>query len=153
MEPQILDLNESTNLQHANYAGFWIRFGAVLIDGILLGIVQVIVNFIFLGTVMNNNFMSSGTATMIYLFNLLVGLLYSTLLESSSKQATIGKMAVGIRVTDLNGERISFGRALGRHLSKFISAIILGIGYIMAAFDEKKRALHDKMAGTYVIQK
>jgi uncharacterized RDD family membrane protein YckC len=153
MEPQILDLNESTNIQHANYAGFWIRFGAAFIDGILLGIIQVIANFIFLGTFLNNNFMGSGIAAIIYIFNLLVGLLYSTLLESSSKQATIGKMAVGIRVTDLNGERISFGKALGRHLSKFISAIILGIGYIMAGFDEKKRALHDKIAGTYVIYK
>jgi uncharacterized RDD family membrane protein YckC len=74
-------------------------------------------------------------------------------MESSERQATFGKIALGIKVTDLNGDRISFAKASGRHFAKIISAIILLIGYIMAAFDSKKQALHDKMAGTLVLNK
>jgi uncharacterized RDD family membrane protein YckC len=87
------------------------------------------------------------------LINLVLGWVYAAAMESSDRQATLGKMAVGIKVTDMNGERISFGKATGRHFAKIISAIILLIGYIMAAFDSKKQALHDKMAGTLVLNK
>jgi uncharacterized RDD family membrane protein YckC len=71
---------------------------------------------------------------------------------SSNKKATVGKMAMGIVVVDLNGNKISFGKAIGRYFSKIVSAIILGIGYFMAFFDDKKRTLHDKMVGTLVIK-
>ena len=74
-------------------------------------------------------------------------------MESSVNQGTIGKMALNLKVTDLNGERISFGRATGRFFAKYISSITLLIGYIMAAFTERKQALHDMIAGTYVIKK
>lgn len=79
--------------------------------------------------------------------------LYFALMESSSKQATLGKMLLGIIVTDLNNNRISFGKASGRYWGKLISIIILGIGFIMAGTTSKKQALHDKMAGTLVIIK
>ena len=79
--------------------------------------------------------------------------LYYALLESSSWQATLGKKALGLEVTDLEGRRISFGRASGRFFGKIISAIILYIGFLMAGFTEKKQALHDMMAGTLVIRK
>ena len=75
------------------------------------------------------------------------------MLESSANQATVGKMALGIQVTDLQGNRISFGRALGRTLAKILSGLILLIGYIMAAFTEKKQGLHDMIAGTLVVKK
>ena len=78
--------------------------------------------------------------------------LYFALMESSSKQATLGKMALGIRVTDVNGNRIGFGRATGRHFAKILSGLILGIGFLMAAFTEKKQALHDMIAGTLVVK-
>jgi uncharacterized RDD family membrane protein YckC len=78
--------------------------------------------------------------------------LYFALLESSSKQATVGKMALGIRVTDLDGRRITFGRATGRHFGKILSGLILGIGFLMAAFTERKQALHDMLAGTLVVR-
>ena len=65
----------------------------------------------------------------------------------------MGKKALGIIVTDISGQRISFGRATGRYFAKQLSTIILLIGYIMAAFTEKKQALHDMMAGTLVIKK
>jgi uncharacterized RDD family membrane protein YckC len=74
-------------------------------------------------------------------------------MESSSKQATLGKMALGIIVTDLEGQRISFGKATGRHFSKIVSGIILYIGFIMVAFTEKKQGLHDMMAGCLVVVK
>jgi uncharacterized RDD family membrane protein YckC len=79
--------------------------------------------------------------------------LYYSLLESSAWQATLGKKALGLEVTDLDGNRIGFGRATGRFFAKFISWIILLIGYIMAGFTEKKQALHDILAGTLVIRK
>jgi uncharacterized RDD family membrane protein YckC len=74
-------------------------------------------------------------------------------MERSAKQATVGKLAIGIKVTDLDGGRISFWRALGRTFAKIISGIILFIGYIMAAFTERKQALHDKIADTLVVKR
>ena len=79
--------------------------------------------------------------------------LYHTLMESSRRQATLGKMALGIIVTDLNGNRISFARANGRFFGKWISSMIMNIGYLMAAFTEKKQALHDMLASCLVILK
>jgi uncharacterized RDD family membrane protein YckC len=87
------------------------------------------------------------------LLRLMLNWLYFSLLESSAWQATLGKKALGLEVTDLDGNRISFGRATGRFFAKFISSIILGVGYIMAGFTEKKQALHDILAGTLVIRK
>ena len=74
-------------------------------------------------------------------------------MESSSKQATLGKLALGIVVTDLSGNRISFGRATGRYFGKIVSGMIMCIGYIMAGFTERKQALHDIMASCLVILK
>jgi uncharacterized RDD family membrane protein YckC len=76
--------------------------------------------------------------------------LYEAFMESSSYQATLGKMIFGLKVTDLNGNRICFARATGRHFAKILSAMILGIGYIMVAFTERKQGLHDLLAGTLV---
>ena len=78
--------------------------------------------------------------------------IYEAAMESSSRQATVGKMALGLKVTDLKGRRVSFARATGRHFAKFISGMILLIGYIMAGFTERKQALHDMIAGTLVIR-
>lgn len=78
--------------------------------------------------------------------------LYYALMESSSKQATIGKLALGLRVTDLNLHPIDFGRATGRYFGKIISGLLLLIGYIMAGITERKQALHDILAGTLVIR-
>jgi len=75
--------------------------------------------------------------------------IYEAAMESSSKQATLGKMALGLKVTDEQGRRISFARATARYFSKFISAILF-IGYIMAGFTARKQALHDMIAGTLV---
>jgi uncharacterized RDD family membrane protein YckC len=117
------------------YAGFWMRVGAYLLDVLILVIPLGILSLLpFLGIVIN-----------------IVGIwLYFALQESSERQATIGKRALNIYVTDLQGRRISFGQASGRHFGKIISSFILGIGYMMAGFTEKKQALHDIMASTLV---
>ena len=79
--------------------------------------------------------------------------LYFALMESSSKQGTLGKMALGIKVTDLDGNRISFGKATGRYFGKILSGMIMNIGFIMAAFTDKKQGLHDMLAKTLVLNK
>jgi uncharacterized RDD family membrane protein YckC len=77
---------------------------------------------------------------------------YFSLMESSKYRATIGKIALGIIVVDRHNEQLSFAKALLRNLSKIISAAIIGIGYIMILFDERKQGLHDKIAETFVLK-
>jgi uncharacterized RDD family membrane protein YckC len=78
-------------------------------------------------------------------------MVYYSLLESSSWQGTLGKKLLGMRVTDLNGNRISFGRATGRYFGKILSGMICFIGFVMVAFTEKRQGLHDMLAGTLVV--
>ena len=121
------------------YAGFWKRFGAIIIDGLIVGAATCILFVVSWG-----------------LFSpvlIVTGWLYFALMESSAKQATLGKMALGIVVTDMGGKRLSFGRATGRFFGRIISGLILGIGYLMIAFTEKKQGLHDMIANTLVINK
>jgi uncharacterized RDD family membrane protein YckC len=88
------------------------------------------------------------------LISILIQWLYHAYLESGEKQATWGKQALGIYVTDLMGNRVTFGRASGRFFAKIVTGMIpLGIGYIMAGFTERKQALHDMMAGSLVLRR
>ena len=143
------------------YAGFWRRFVAVLVDSIILAIGGAIIGGIvgaIIGGVLGASGTDLGTIKAVagvvgYIISIVLNWLYFTLLESSSKQATLGKMAIGIIVTDLIGNRISFGKANARYWGKIVSAIILLIGFIMAGFTQKKQALHDIMAGTLVVKK
>lgn len=142
---EILDLpSEGSNNRQLNYAGFWIRFAAYLIDLILVIIVMIILLFAFdmLET-------SEGIAN---LMSFSIMLVYYSVMESSSTQGTIGKMALKLKVGDKDGNRLTYMNALGRYFAKIPSSMILGIGYLMAGWDEKKRALHDKIADTYVYQ-
>jgi uncharacterized RDD family membrane protein YckC len=151
-----------------SYAGFWRRFAAYLIDAIVvsvgLGIVLVVLNLLGLPlfedvqTATQVEGLSASaevTATptpLATVIIIVVEWLYFAGLESSALQATVGKLALGIRVTDLQGERIGFGRATGRLLAKIISALILYIGFIMAGFTARKQALHDMICGTLVVR-
>ena len=149
---QILDtpINTSRNLR---YAGFWIRVAAYLIDGLLLGVLNAIVQLLVLGDIAAFSRNASPNFTAFGFYFLAMFTLYTLYfcgMESSVRQATLGKMAVGIKVGDSNGERISFANALGRFFAKIISALILYIGFMMAGWDSKKQALHDKLADTYV---
>ncbi|MCH7883598.1 RDD family protein [Patescibacteria group bacterium] len=136
-----------------SYTGFWKRFAAFIIDWFITLVGGFIIGFIF-GFVYG---FSTGTAEGVEFFSGVLGFLaswiYYAAMESSQKQATIGKMALGIKVTDLNGDRISFGKASGRFFGKIISGLILGIGFLMIAFTSKKQGLHDIMAGCLVVNK
>ena len=149
-----------------SYAGFWKRFAAMLIDNILLSIVYFLIFTPLLGLVglgaASQEYESEAAAGLLaalfgtYLVTaivliMLAGWLYFALMESSSRGATLGKLALGIRVTDLNGSRISFGRATGRYFGKIVSGMILHIGFLMAGFTQQKQALHDIIAGCLVI--
>lgn len=140
---QILDTTEIN--QNREYAGFWIRTGAYLIDGILLGIVQAIISF-----AMYQDYSFTEPRPALTIINLVIGVIYFAAMESSEKQATLGKMAVGIRVGDENGNRITLGNAIGRYFAKILSALILCIGFLMVAWDKRKQGLHDKIASTIV---
>jgi uncharacterized RDD family membrane protein YckC len=133
------------------YGGFWIRVLAYVIDGILLGIAGGIIGRLF-GPVVpemtfDQVFFSPRTG-----LSLIVGWLYFALLESSERGATVGKMALGLRVVTSRGERLTFLNATGRYFAKFLSALILGIGFLMVAFTDRKRGLHDMIADTLVIK-
>jgi uncharacterized RDD family membrane protein YckC len=144
------------------YAGFWIRFVAFFIDSIIMWVAQMIIQVPlyaiggvtggFGGSSSAQSGAAVGIMLLAWVLSIVVNWLYYAIMESSTKQATLGKMAMGIKVTTLEGQRINFGRATGRYFGKIISGIILLIGYIMAAFTERKQALHDMMAGTLVVK-
>ena len=129
------------------YGGFWERFVAALINGIILGAIQFGFSYFILGTSIfdSDNYGSSGVG-------LLIGLAYHTYFISSEKQATLGKQAMGLKVITIHGDRLTPLNAAGRFFATYLSLLILMIGYIMAAFDSKKQALHDRLANTYVIR-
>ena len=144
--------------ENNSYAGFWMRFFAYLIDIIIL---QVATSIVYFANTLRQMRVSFDDIDLDLYGNISVGenisiglfaLLYFSIMESSKLQATLGKMALGIKVVDLNGQRISFVNALGRYFGKILSGIIFLIGYIMAAFTKKKQALHDILAGTLVIK-
>ncbi len=145
----------------AGYGGFWIRFVAVIIDAIILSIalfpIRLLVFAVMhvrpyrMGPVYDGNFGPIVAALpALWGLNTLAGWLYEALTTSSAWQATLGKRILNLKVTDEAGNRISFARATGRHVAKYLSAVIFFIGFIMAAFTERKRALHDMLAGTLV---
>jgi uncharacterized RDD family membrane protein YckC len=152
------------------YAGFWLRLLALLIDNVVMGIgfVLILIPLIFLTGL--GEFLSqihpdeeindAGIFALIgFIFlaataSLVFTWLYHALMESSEWQATVGKKALGLVVTDMAGRRVSFGRSTGRHFGKIITNMMpFLIGYIMAGFTEKKQALHDMLAGCLVLRR
>jgi len=154
------------------YASFGARFVALLIDSVIVGCI----NFIVVAPIMG--VLGLGVASQVQdgqpiseeqavgmiaglvagIFSAMlavwiISLLYFAIMESSKAQASVGKMAMGIKVTDLDGNRVSFGKAFLRSIGKVLSQMIMYIGYLMAAFTEKKQGLHDIIAGTLVVKK
>ncbi len=143
------------------YAGFWVRLLAYLIDFVVLTIAQFAIFAVFGVSLMATDPMDPDSAANIFAttggiiaYSIVVigSILYFVLMESTARQGTLGKMALGLVVTDTAGRRISFARALGRYFAKILSGVILLIGYIMIAFTERKQGLHDLIASTYVIK-
>ncbi|MGA8036807.1 MAG: RDD family protein [Candidatus Acidiferrales bacterium] len=163
LEPRYQPLRPRT----APYAGFWLRLVAWFIDAIVLGVAGNILLLPFGGWMGFNLhrimmgqpprpedfFPLAGFALRAFIIKNILHWIYYALLESSNWQATVGKKALGLEVTDLAGARISFGRATGRFVGRYLSVMTLGIGFLMIGFTEKKQALHDLLAGTLVIRK
>ena len=142
------------------YAGFWIRVLATIIDRLILGVVLSPLFFIYVlpaiikgsqgGFDEDNPQFVFTVAPAVWIIGFAVSWAYEAILTSSEWQGTVGKRVLGLKVTDLNGNRISLGRATGRFFSKILSFAICYIGVIMVAFTERKQGLHDTLAGTLV---
>lgn len=129
------------------YAGFWRRFAAALLD-----VMIVIVPVVVLGIVVALITGPKSTATLVAdLCALAAFWLYFAIMESSGRQATLGKLAFGMRVTGLRGERISFTQATSRFFAKIFSALSLGVGFLVAAVTRRKQALHDLISSSLVV--
>jgi len=164
----------SENNFKPKFAGFWLRFVAYIIDSfvisaagfilsvpVILGIIAFAVNiegvddprdFFRNGNWINIGWIV-GLIVLAIIFNIVMQWLYYALMESSKQGGTLGKMVLGIRVVDLEGNRISFARATGRYFARIVTNMTLLIGYIIAGFTEKKQALHDMIASCIVIVK
>jgi uncharacterized RDD family membrane protein YckC len=156
---------------NVTYAGFWLRVVAYLIDGLIIGLVMMLLMvplFLMMGGVSLLTSLSQAgnhpDQTAVWAFMSLIAILsgvgmlgqwlYFAYMESGEKQATWGKQALGLYVTDLSGNRITFGRATGRFFAKLVTGLIpLGLGYIMAGFTERKQALHDMIASCLVLRR
>lgn len=149
---QIVDSRNESNTGEqtsvAIYANFWLRLGAVMIDSILIGIVLLLVAIIITNS---GEFSDSEAQTLSVLSAIILQFLYFTLMESSAKQGSPGKMALRIKVVNANLQRLTFAEAFNRNMAKFVTVLIFGIGFIMVGFTPKKQALHDKIANTLVI--
>jgi uncharacterized RDD family membrane protein YckC len=137
-----------------SYAGFWIRFGALLIDGIILGITNAIIQVSVVLTVMPGGTAPSTGLTigsvLLIMLPILLGITYDTLMVGKYG-ATVGKLACHIKVVTADGGSVSYARALGRYFGRLLSSFTLLIGFIIAAFDPEKRTLHDRLCNTRVI--
>ncbi len=151
-------LKEGVSLSgEIEYGGFWIRFGAKFIDWMVIGVVNMVIIFVA-GIIMAAMIQSPDSALSIImtvtlqLLQLAITATYTTWLVGRYG-ATLGKMACQLKVITADGGRVSYPRALGRSFAEILSSIILLIGYIMAAFDDEKRTLHDRICNTRVIKK
>jgi uncharacterized RDD family membrane protein YckC len=152
------------------YAGFWLRLLAYIIDHVVLGVVFGVFVLVAIAAtgleyfrttfheLQNNNgefpVELISAVLLVVLAAMAMSWIYHAWMESSEYQGTLGKMALGLIVTDMNDQRVSFGRASGRFFARIISNLIpLELGYIMAGFTEKKQALHDMIAGCLVLKR
>ncbi len=154
--PSIEEPPAENRIVYVDYAGFGKRFVAYFVDTIViwLGLFVLIIlatgGSVFGAAVPFNSLNPISQGIMV--IGMLLGpFLYYSLMEASASGATLGKRAMGLRVTDLAGNRLSVVNSIGRTFGKFISACILGIGFLMIAFTGKKQGLHDMMAGTLVL--
>jgi predicted Zn finger-like uncharacterized protein len=135
------------------YAGFWIRFGAKFLDGLIVGVVNLLIALpLAVAAVADRPGLVLAGFVIQMLLAFVVPASYETFFLGKYR-ATLGKMACGLVVVTDEGGRVSYMRALGRYFGTMLSGVILCVGYIMAAFDQEKRALHDHICNTRVIYK
>ncbi|HEX5172505.1 MAG TPA: RDD family protein [Cyclobacteriaceae bacterium] len=152
------------------FAGFWLRFVAFIIDSIVLSVVYLILLQPFFSSVLPVGYDEWkeigpqggvwGFSLWAYsylgypeLFLVVIAILYHTLMESSKYQASLGKLALELKVTDVKGDKLSVAKALVRNASKVISSLTIMIGYLMAGVTQRKQALHDIIADALVVKK
>ena len=151
-------VQEGTSLPNSvAYAGFWTRFGAKFIDGLIIYAADMAISFALTGALVaartgQNPGEIAGATLAVLGLQMAVAAAYSIFFVGTY-QATPGKMALGIKIITPDGGRVGYGRAVGRYFAEFLSSIILCIGYLMAAFDHEKRALHDRICSTRVVKK
>jgi uncharacterized RDD family membrane protein YckC len=163
-------LPQTTTAALEDHAGFWKRVAAYVLDAIILYIPQLIIQKAFgvdaaQAALKQAAIDAAGNMQLVLaaqerfyaamwpaiLLSFVIGWLYFAICESSAWQGTLGKLALGIRVTDMQGRRISFPRALGRYVAKLLSFLILGIGFLMVAWTRRKQGLHDMICDTLVL--
>lgn len=137
------------------YAGFWKRYAAYFLDSVVVAIINVPVSLVFnlIGAASGNETLAVVLSMMAMLGGFVIGIGYYAGFHASKGGATLGKMAVGIKVVRSDGERITFLRGVGRYFGFILSSLTLMIGFIMAAFTERKQALHDMLCDTLVVDK
>jgi uncharacterized RDD family membrane protein YckC len=140
----------------AVYAGFWLRCAATLIDALAMVFPLLFVTIIsshILEAMLEAKRYDADLALLAWpVISMIFTLIYFSLLESSRRQATLGKMVMGLRVSDMEGQRLTLGRAAGRTLAKYLSCLTFGIGFVMCGFTKKKQALHDVIASCLVLR-
>lgn len=156
----------STPPPGVQFGGFWIRFVAYFVDAIIIGIpIWILMAVIGGGAIMGAASMGEdpdpaalmaalGPIFLLIPLAFIVSWLYEALMTATPAGGTVGKRMLGLRVVREDGTQLSFGRATGRFFAKILNAFIpFYIGFMMAGFTDKKRALHDMIAATYVIKR
>jgi len=125
--------------REVKYTTFWNRLVALFIDEFMVFMTWYIVGLTLHGSALAG------------VIDLLIAFLYNPLMEASPRQATLGKTGMRIKVTDMEGRRITYGQAFARHLGKLLSVAMVFVGFFMMLWTDKKQTLHDKIAGTIVV--
>ena len=131
------------DMANPRYGGFWMRLLAAILDSFIIGIPAIIIQLAII--------FITGMQSLQYVISLALVVLVVYL--EGMKGGTPGKLILGMRIVNQNGDYIGIPSAILRYIGKFVSALIIGIGFLMIAWDSKKQGLHDKIAKTYVVRK
>jgi uncharacterized RDD family membrane protein YckC len=157
--PLAVSRAESSLITVPHYGGFWIRVASATVDMLLLFAATFPVRILLGSAITLAGMDAKVPAHELFLASrgvriavaIVIGWAYRAGMESSRHQATLGKMALGLKVVDLEGKRLSLSHATARYFAKYLSILALGIGYLMVAFDDQKQGLHDRIAETLVL--
>ncbi|KOO49797.1 RDD family protein [Viridibacillus arvi] len=140
-----------------NYGGFWIRFLATIIDSAVVMVATALIGVVLkvpkgvISEMIFGDELYLSTYPLYSWILIIVGILYFVGLPATTWRGTVGKKVLGIEIVDANGDTISIFRSIIRNIARIFSGLLLCLGYIIAAFHPQKRALHDLVANTYVV--